>query len=128
MRASSTLPFFAHWFQTAAQKIDACAMTRTACSTGDAMRPKGPNERLFLPQRPGEDFIKIVASDGRRRAMGMPVSAWMSVKPRLRRSATTGPASKSKVSIKWTMSSSVMAPLCWIGGPLSSPWSRTGLI
>jgi len=40
---SSTLPIFARLFQTAAQKIDASAMTRTACPTGNAVRPKGPN-------------------------------------------------------------------------------------
>jgi len=34
---------FARLFQTAAQKIDASAMTRTACSTGNSVRPKGPN-------------------------------------------------------------------------------------
>ena len=34
---------FARLFQTAAQKIDASAMTRTACPTGNAVRPKGPN-------------------------------------------------------------------------------------
>ena len=40
---SSTLPDFARLFQTAAQKIDASATRRTACSTGDAVRPEGPN-------------------------------------------------------------------------------------
>ncbi len=40
---SSTLPNFARLFQTAAQKIDASATRRTACSTGTAVRPKGPN-------------------------------------------------------------------------------------
>src|SRR5664280_953208 len=51
--------------------------------------------------------------------MGSPVSAWMSVKPRLRRSATTGPASKTKFSMSWMTSSSVMTPLLWIGAALS---------
>ncbi len=40
---SSTLPIFARLFQTAAQKIDASATRRTACSAGNAVRPKGPN-------------------------------------------------------------------------------------
>ena len=40
---SSTLPIFAGLFQTVAQKIEASATTRTACSAGNAMRPKGPN-------------------------------------------------------------------------------------
>ncbi len=40
---SSTLPNFARLFQTAAQKIDASATRRTACSAGTAVRPKGPN-------------------------------------------------------------------------------------
>src|ERR1019366_5059153 len=40
---SSTLRIFVRLFQTPAQKIDASAMMRTACSTGAAVRPKGPN-------------------------------------------------------------------------------------
>ena len=56
--------------------------------------------------------------------MGTPVSAWTIVKPRLRRCATTGPASKAKVSMSWMMSSSVMTPLLWIGAALSLPWVR----
>src|SRR5208282_3886360 len=56
--------------------------------------------------------------------MGTPVSAWMSVKPRLRRCATTGPASKAKFSMSWMMSSSVMTPLLWIGAALSLSWFR----
>jgi site-specific DNA recombinase len=41
---SSTLPIFVRLVQTAAQKIDASAMTRRACSIGNAVRPKGPND------------------------------------------------------------------------------------
>ena len=40
---SSTLRIFVRLFQTPAQKIDASAMMLTACSTGAAVRPKGPN-------------------------------------------------------------------------------------
>ena len=40
---SSTLRIFVRLFQTPAQKIDASAMMRTACSTGAAVHPKGPN-------------------------------------------------------------------------------------
>src|SRR5208283_2130400 len=40
---SSTLPILARLFQAAAQKIDASATRRTACSTGNAVGPKGPN-------------------------------------------------------------------------------------
>jgi len=41
--SDSTLRIFVRLFQTPAQKIDASAMMRTACSTGAAVRPKGPN-------------------------------------------------------------------------------------
>jgi len=63
-----------------AQKIEASATTRTACSAGNAVRPKGPNgaHRSFRSDQ--QDFVEIVAAEGRRLAMGTPVSAWMSVK------------------------------------------------
>ncbi len=40
---SSTLRIFARLVQTPAQKIAASETMRTACSTGAAVRPKGPN-------------------------------------------------------------------------------------
>src|SRR5208283_1226134 len=40
---SSTLRIFARLVQTPAQKIAASETMRTACSTGVAVRPKGPN-------------------------------------------------------------------------------------
>jgi hypothetical protein len=40
---SSTLRILSRLLQTPAQKIAASAMMRTACSTGAAVRPKGPN-------------------------------------------------------------------------------------
>ena len=42
-RLSSTLRIFARLVQTPAQKIAASETMRTACSTGAAVRPKGPN-------------------------------------------------------------------------------------